>query len=370
MRIALVHPYAWPEVRRGGERYFDDIATYLLEAGHDVELIAGGSTPSTEPRAGGGVIHRRRHRGSRIRHRTGLTETDLWGVNAFPSLVRHRYDVVHALVPSAAVAARLARQPTVYTILGHPTAEQLRGQPGNTRVMRAAIRMSTQVTALASGAANETAVLFGRRPVVLAPGVRLDRFTFVRTPRVGAPSVLYASDLGVRRKGLDVLLAAVALLLPKRPDLRLTLAGPGDAGWAFDALSEADREAVRAATDVAGAGDPDELPRRYADASVTVLPARDEAFGLVLVESLATGTPVVGCLGSGMDDIVDSVEVGRLVRFGDAAALARALDETIDLAANETTPTACRAAAARFGWVENIGAEHLAVYRAAVSGDR
>jgi phosphatidyl-myo-inositol alpha-mannosyltransferase len=188
--------------------------------------------------------------------------------------------------------------------------------------------------------------------------------------RTGPPSILYASDLSVERKGLDTLLAAVGRLLPTRPELRLVLAGPGDPDWAFARLAADDRDRVRAGTDVVGVGEPDELPRRYAAATLTALPAKEEAFGLVLVESLATGTPVVGCTGSGMTDIVSSSDVGRLVPYHDAAALAVALAETIDVAGQPSTPTACRAAAARFDWDSVVGPAHEAVYAAVSRGRR
>ena len=41
VRIALLSPYVWPEVRRGGERYLDDLAWYFRGAGHDVDVITG-----------------------------------------------------------------------------------------------------------------------------------------------------------------------------------------------------------------------------------------------------------------------------------------------------------------------------------------
>ena len=46
MYVALVHPYSWPEVKRGGERYLADIAWYLGEAGHTVDVITGTSGPT------------------------------------------------------------------------------------------------------------------------------------------------------------------------------------------------------------------------------------------------------------------------------------------------------------------------------------
>ena len=41
LRVALVHPYSWPEVRRGGERYLADLAWYLDRAGHEVAVVTG-----------------------------------------------------------------------------------------------------------------------------------------------------------------------------------------------------------------------------------------------------------------------------------------------------------------------------------------
>src|SRR5439155_26035519 len=46
LRIAVVHPFSWPEVRRGGERYLDDLVWYLTEAGHAVDVITGTTSPS------------------------------------------------------------------------------------------------------------------------------------------------------------------------------------------------------------------------------------------------------------------------------------------------------------------------------------
>jgi phosphatidylinositol alpha-mannosyltransferase len=295
--------------------------------------------------------------------RLGVSPFDSFGVTATPTLVAHRYEVVHCLAPSTAVAARLAGQPTVFTVLGHPTPEGHGGRSVRERLLRRAVRSSSVVTALSDASAAMVERLYGRRADVLPPGIRPEAFP----PRAGAaggpPRILFASALDDRRKGLDVAVRALGLLRRRHPDARLLLAGPGDPGWALDADSVG-------AVDVLGAGDLDDVARRYREATVTVLPARDEAFGLVLVESLASGTPVVCADQGGMPAIVDDPGVGRVVRFGDDEALAAGLADAIDLASRPDTARRCTEHARRWDWVTSVGPAHEAVYRSVVPAAR
>jgi glycosyltransferase involved in cell wall biosynthesis len=164
-------------------------------------------------------------------------------------------------------------------------------------------------------------------------------------------------------------LAALVKLLPRRPDVRLQLAGPGDHEWALCRLGP-DRPAAEAAIDVLGTAPHEEIARRYREATVTVLPSHSEAFGIVLIESLASGTPVVCSESGGMPEIVDRPEVGRAVPWGDADALADALHEAIELAADPATPKRCAEHARRWDWERSIGPAHEALYRSVARGQQ
>jgi glycosyltransferase involved in cell wall biosynthesis len=63
-----------------------------------------------------------------------------------------------------------------------------------------------------------------------------------------------------------------------------------------------------------------------AAADVVVYPSRDEIFGLVAVEALLCGRPVVVCDDSGCGEVIAALGGGHAVRFGDAEALARAIE--------------------------------------------
>lgn len=364
MRIGLLHPFVWPEVRRGAERYVDDLAWYLRSQGHHVELVTGTDGPSaTETRSDGVVVHRRHHVGLVKLARLGIDRVQAFLLTSLPVLRAERYDVTHAMVPAGSVAARLVRMPTVFTFIGHPTATQLDQLRAPERSLyRLASRTATATTALSRASASSVEHLLGRRPEVLAPGVRVDRFPVAPAPREGPPRILFSAAPGDRRKRLDVVVAAMALVLDRHPDARLQVSGQGDPGWALARAAPEDRGRVAAALDLLGPGTPAETPQRYREATVTVLPAVEEAFGLVLVESLASGTPVVASADAGMADIVDRDGVGRRVPPDDPRALAEALIETIGLARRADTPATCARHARRWDWAESIGPRHEQLY--------
>ncbi|MGH2793128.1 MAG: glycosyltransferase family 4 protein, partial [Actinomycetota bacterium] len=352
LNVALVHPFSWPEVRRGGERYLADLAWYLTQAGHRVEVITGSAAGTVTGVENGATMRRLSHLRMPALARRGYGEAETFGLRALPTLLRRRrYDVVHAFTPTAAVAARLAGHRTLYTVLGHPAPELVASLPRESRLMRRAIGSASMVAALSEASARATHESFGREAVVLPPGVVIDRFPLDASPRNGPPLILFPAFASNPEKGLGTLVEAFATLLERVPDARLVLAGPGDAGWAFDRLgSAADR--VRAATDSPGVGRIEDLPSRYAGSTLTALPSTNEAFGLILVESLACGTPVVCGGDGGMPEIVDSPTIGRITPFGNAQALARALEETIELARNPAIPSACRTRSLHYGWLE------------------
>jgi glycosyltransferase involved in cell wall biosynthesis len=97
------------------------------------------------------------------------------------------------------------------------------------------------------------------------------------------------------------------------------------------------------------------LASAYARSSATVLPSVEEAFGLVLVESLAAGTPVVAARSGAGREIVTDDRIGRLFDADDEADLARAIEEAIELAADAETPARCRGRAADYDWSRIIG---------------
>jgi phosphatidylinositol alpha-mannosyltransferase len=359
MRIAVVHPFSWPDVRRGGERYAHDLSWWLAGQGHQVDYVTGGPERSVETVDGARLVRLHHRHGDRLTG-LGVTKLDSFGAAVLPWLTRNRYDVVHALVPTAAIAARSVGQRVVYTAIGHPIESGTK-RARDLKLLTAAARAANVVTALSDSAANAARGLTGRPVWVTSPGIRPEAFRARVEPRDGPARLLFPANAGEPRKRLSTLLAAMPLVLEELPDARLWLGGggapPHDLG-----------PDVAAAIDDLGVGSLDEVPQRYRDATVTVLPSVDEAFGLVLVESLASGTPVVASDSGGMPEIVTSA-VGRLAIADDAADLARGILEAVSLARDPATPTACAEHSGHWTW-DVVGPHHLAAYERAITGER
>jgi glycosyltransferase involved in cell wall biosynthesis len=160
-----------------------------------------------------------------------------------------------------------------------------------------------------------------------APGPLPDPGEFRRRHALGSRPVVLLLGKLTPRKGADVLLDAVQRL--RHTLACLVVAGSDMGSGALDPRALAALEAAgrfRWIGLLRGAERFDAL--RAAD--VVVYPSRDEVFGLVPVEAVMCGTPVVVCNDSGCAEIVGGVGGGHIVPYGNADALAGAIDSILD----------------------------------------
>ncbi|MDP9181232.1 MAG: glycosyltransferase family 4 protein, partial [Actinomycetota bacterium] len=345
MRVVLSSVHCWPDVRRGGERYVHELGAGLLRAGHDVQILSTGRPPRRAEVLGVPV------RRLPVRHLRRYGDLDVeagFGLQALahlgPAAGLGRYDVWHATSTAdgaaAALVGRTGRVRTVFTDHGYP-ARRSREQRPDRALHRYLVEHVDAYVCVSASAGAYLRDDFGRQPVVVPPGVRLDAHATGR--RETRPTLLYAGALTESRKNVPLLLEAAQLLREDEPDLQVWLLGSGDASQLLAAVPEGLVTRCGPVDDV-------ELRAAYAAAWVTVLASTAESFGMTVVESLASGTPVVvRADGGGPAEIVSSEEVGR--RAGPSALeLAGACAEALELARRPGTAQRCRERASEFDW--------------------
>jgi glycogen(starch) synthase len=156
-----------------------------------------------------------------------------------------------------------------------------------------------------------------RREVVPSPATRSD----------GEVRVLFVGRLE-HRKGVDVLLAAARELgADSSSPITFTLAGPmgdpavrGDVEQAVSALAD-----LTSTVQWTGEVSDDELARLFVDCDIVCAPSRYESHGVVLIEAMMFGKPIVTCDGGGISEVVQADHNALVVAPDDSAALAAAL---------------------------------------------
>lgn len=155
----------------------------------------------------------------------------------------------------------------------------------------------------------------------------LDRVTARERLALTGEIVLFVGRMD-RVKGLDVLLRAIALLR-HRPALKLVVVG--GSGQEVE-LRRCQALATSLGLDVVfrGAIPQEDLPAYYSAADVLVVPSHYESFGLVAVESLACGTPVVGSMVGGLPTVIQDGETGLLVPWRRPESFAERIERVLD----------------------------------------
>lgn len=133
-------------------------------------------------------------------------------------------------------------------------------------------------------------------------------------------------------KGIDVLLRAAALYEKQLPGVQTLLVGHGQLWEEMHSLKD---ELGLAGVHFLGHQPQPTVARVYNIADVSIVPSRIEPFGLVAVEALACGTPVVATNAGGLPDFIND-QVGALVPVGDHVALAQAIIDEIKAGSKQT----------------------------------
>jgi len=328
-RIGIVCPYGW-DTPGGVQSHVGDLAQYLIRQGHYVSVLAPAidedNLPDFVTSAGRPIA---------IPY-NGAVARVLFGPIAF-SRVRHwisngNFDVLHLhepAIPSISLLACWAAEgPMVGTF--HAAAKRQKVTFAVAPILEPVIEKLTARIAV-SEAARETLTEHLETDAIVVPnGIYADRYRDgVIDQRWTGNTLGFIGRFEEKRKGLDVLVAALPSIIAQFPDLKVFIAGPGDAQ---EVLKEIDPY-LHSRFEFLGRISESEKANFLASVGLYIAPnTGGESFGIILAEALAAGASVVASDIPAFDSLLGHGAYGTLFSSEDSQDLAK---KVIALLGNE-----------------------------------
>ena len=351
MRVGLVCPYTW-DVPGGVQAHVHDLADALIARGHSVSVLTpvddpdGADLPPYVVPAGRAVPVP--YNGSVARLVFGplsLARTRRW-------LRDGKFDVLHLhepTVPSVSMLACFAASGPMVATFHTATARSRALQVFGTALQPVLEKLTGRI-AVSPAARRVVVEHLGVDAVLIPNGVEVERFVGAEPlpDRPEGPTVVFLGRIDESRKGLAVLLEALPELVRLVPDVHLLVAGPGD----VEEVREAVPASLRSRVELLGRISEEDKPRVFASGDVYCAPnTHGESFGIVLVEAMATGTPVVASDLEPFRRVLEDGASGVLVPVRDAGALAAALGALLqDAPRRAALAAAGRTAVRAYDW--------------------
>ena len=327
MKIAMVSPYdfTWPG---GVTAHVSQLARELGRSGHEVQVLAP-HTPSREsvdadllvplgrsvPLPSGGSIAR--------------VSLSWWLYPKVRALLKkEQFDIVHLHEPMAPIlplcVLEFSKSVNVGTFHASYNRQHLyRFTSPITKRWQARLHGNIAVSPAARRYVNNT---FPGDYEIIPNGIDFKHFASETAPypeyQDGKLNILFVGRLE-KRKGLRYLLEAYSKLKWEQPNIRLIVVGPGNPDKeSYRILSSHNLQDV----EFVGRVSYDDLPRYYASSDIFCSPATGaESFGIVLLEAMAAGKPVVASDIEGFRGVMTEGKQGMFVPKKDSDALAKTL---------------------------------------------
>ena len=368
LRIGIVCPYSW-DVPGGVQNHIRDLAEFLLNNGHHVEVLAPATESDDLPEyvvsAGRAVS---------IPY-NGAVARVLFGVGA-NSRVRSwindgDFDLLHLHEPAIPSLSLLACWAGEGAMVGtfHAAAKYQKAIVAIGPILEPVIeKLSARIAVSESARLTLTAHL-ETDAIVIPNGIYADNYRdgSSRSEWTGN-TIGFLGRFEEDRKGLPVLLDALPIISRFIPEIRVLIAGPGDSEEVLEKVDPQLRNRVEFLGKISESDKTDFL----ASVSLYIAPnTGGESFGIILAEAMAGGAAVVASDIPAFADVLGNGEFGALFESENSESLAKVI---IDLLRDDVKRKWLAAAGAvhaqRFDWSQ-VGEEIFEVYELAmVSGSK
>jgi len=363
LRIGIVCPYSW-DVPGGVQNHIRDLAEFLINNGHHVEVLApateSGDLPGYVISAGKAVS---------IPY-NGAVARVLFGVGA-NSRVRSwindgKFDLLHLHEPAIPSLSLLACWAGEGAMVGtfHAAAKYQKAIVAIGPILEPVIeKLSARIAVSESARLTLTAHL-ETDAIVIPNGIYADNYRDgLAHPEWQGNTIGFLGRFEEDRKGLPVLLDALPIISRFIPDVRVLIAGPGDSDEVLEKVNPQLRNRVEFLGKISEADKADFL----ASVSLYIAPnTGGESFGIILAEAMAGGATVVASDIPAFADVLGNGQFGALFESENSESLAKVV---IDLLRHQNKREELAKAGAihaqRFDWSE-VGEEIFEVYELAM----
>jgi phosphatidylinositol alpha-mannosyltransferase len=400
LRIGIVCPYSW-DVPGGVQFHIRDLAQHLIGLGHEVSVLAPADedTPLPPYVVSAGRAVPVPYNGSVARLNFGF----LSAARVRRWLHDGGFDVLHIHEPASPslglLACWAASGPIVATF--HTSNPRSRAMIAAYPILQPALEKISARIAVSEYARRTLVEHLGGDAVVIPNGVDVDFFSSAepkaewqseaarnasveggggrRDIGAVAPGASVEGGGGRReggtigfigridepRKGLPTLIRALPEILRRRPGTRLLVAGRGDGREAVEELPEQARDQA----EFLGMVSDEDKARLLRSVDLYVAPnTGGESFGIILVEAMSAGAPVLASDLDAFRQVLDGGAAGELFPAEDAAALADAVVRLLDDPQRRARLRSLGAKhVRRFDW-STVGGDILAVYETIADG--
>ncbi|CAL9323558.1 glycosyltransferase family 4 protein [Streptomyces sp. SudanB52_2052] len=381
MRIGIVCPYSW-DVPGGVQFHIRDLAEYFIRLGHEVSVLAPADddTPLPPYVVSAGRAVPVPYNGSVARLNFGF----LSAARVRRWLHEGAFDVIHIHEPTSPSLGLLtcwaAQGPIVATF--HTSNPRSRAMIAAYSILQAALEKISARIAVSEYARRTLVEHLGGDAVVIPNGVDVDFFAKAEPKaewqsdearssvdggggRRAGGTIGFIGRIDEPRKGLPVLMRALPKILAARPQTRLLVAGRGDEEEAVETLPAE----LRPRVEFLGMISDEDKARFLRSVDLYVAPnTGGESFGIILVEAMSAGAPVLASDLDAFAQVLDRGAAGELFPNEDADALA---DAAVRLLADPERRAELRergsAHVRRFDW-STVGADILSVYETVTAG--